>query len=480
MQTLLHAHRFAGANRRASALPPFLAPAAAMAFLTLGLGPNAALAAGALVALLLGCALLWRPGEAPILLYVFAIQWLEASISVFHANLLGIHVDDIGLRGADIELATILSLLGLLALAAGMRIAAGPPRRADTALARHQAEAIPQRRWLLLYIAVFAVATAAQALALAMPGLSQPLLAVAKLKWAAFVMLTFVSFARPDASRALWLAVFLSELALSLGGYFSSFKLVFLFALLGITGASARLPLRRAAGLGALAAAAAMLAVVWTAIKTDYRAHVSGGAAAQIVAVGRAERLAKLVELAGALDGDRLRHGLDQLVRRIGYVQYFGAATTFVPAVVPHRHGALWLDAVTRPLMPRLLFPDKGVIDESALTRRYTGIPVAGFERGTQISVGYMGESYIDFGRSGMMAALFALGLALGGIHRWLVRGRHSRGILGMGLASAILMSAGTIGISSAKLVGALAVSVLVAWLLTRIAVPRLSPWLRA
>ena len=61
-------------------------------FLIAGFGVNSLLAFFAIVVLVVGCILLWRPGEAPILLFVFGYQWLQASISVFHANWLGVRV----------------------------------------------------------------------------------------------------------------------------------------------------------------------------------------------------------------------------------------------------------------------------------------------------------------------------------------------------------------------------------------------------
>jgi hypothetical protein len=35
---------------------------------------------------------LWRPGETPVLLFTFANAWLQASISKFHSNWLGVDV----------------------------------------------------------------------------------------------------------------------------------------------------------------------------------------------------------------------------------------------------------------------------------------------------------------------------------------------------------------------------------------------------
>lgn len=470
----------AGTSHRQPALPPLVLPASVLAFLTIGWGPNMPLAGGSLLVLLLGCALLWRPGETPILLYAFAIQWLEASLAIFYANLFGENIDWASTYGANMQFATALSLVGLLVLAVGMRLAAGPPRAIDAHIARTQAVRIPQQTWFALYIAAFLVATCAQMLAREIPGLSQPLLVLANFKWAAFVILTYVSFVRLDAKRKLWLIVFLTELFLSIGGYFSSFKFVFIYTFIGVVAAGIRFSFSQILGLAALGAVAVFFGTAWTAIKVDYRAFVSGGETAQIVTVDRIQQVGIIIELLSDLDASGLQDGLDRLARRVTYVEFFGVATNYVPRVAPYEEGALWLDAITRPFMPRLFFPDKEIIDESALTNKYTRLSVAGAMQGTQISIGYLGESYIDFGPYGMMAALFALGLFLGRIYAWLVKGRNSRGVLGMGLASMLLIPVGAIGNSSAKMFGSIVVSLLVVWLLNRFVVPKFLPWLRA
>jgi len=454
---------------------------AILIFVTIGLGPNMELAAIALFVLVAGCILLWRPGEPPILLFIFCMQWLEASLAIFYSN---IRDADIGLItniiGANIWLATLLSLIGLLFLAMGIRLAAGPTRSTDVQAVRLQISRIPQKTWLLLFLIAFASAFVARTLAPIVPGLSQPILALANLKWAAYVMLTYVTFTRSDASRLPWVFAFGFEFLSALGGYFSSFRLVFQYTLLAMIAANVRWSLPRTTAVVTLALTTLILGAAWTAIKADYRTFANGGRGGQAITVGKSEQLFKIVELTSQLDKEKMLDGLDEMAHRLMYVQYFGAATNFVPAVVAHQNGALWLESISRPFMPRQFFPNKSEIDESALTNKYTGTFVAGKDRGTQISIGYIGESYIDFGKYGMMIAMLILGLFIGYVYKWLLIGKYSRGILGIGLAPAILMWISSVGNSSAKIVGALVASILVTYLLNRIVVPVFAPWLRA
>src|SRR5262245_15164181 len=85
---------------------PVILPAGILLFLLAGTGPNSLLAMGAILALVLGANLLWRPGESPIFLFIFALQWVQASTSIFQANAAAVPANDVSLLGADIERAT--------------------------------------------------------------------------------------------------------------------------------------------------------------------------------------------------------------------------------------------------------------------------------------------------------------------------------------------------------------------------------------
>lgn len=362
-----------------------------------------------------------------------------------------------------------------------MRVGAGPIYTAEIQLAWLTVRQRPPKIWFQLYCATWIVASAAKWFAAAVPGLSQPLLALANLKWAAFFIFTFATFARPSSSRALWVLAFLIELTLSFGGFFSSFKTVFLVTLLALFAAGAKMTPQRYLIAAALSGVLLYLGVLWTAVKPEYRDFVrDGGAMDQSVNVDFGTRIEKLYDLVSEMDSERFNRAINELMDRVAYVQYFGMVLNTVPETLPHERGALWFDAITRLVMPRFLFPEKSVIDKSALTTKYTGLRVAGLEEGTQISIGYMGETYIDFGEFGMMPAIFALGILFGRTYRWLMRSPRSRGVLGMGISSAILLQPLELGNSTAKLLGGLVAAILVSWLLTRFVVPRFLPWLLA
>lgn len=442
-----------------------------------GPGPNASLALFAVTILVIGVALLWRPGESPILLFVFVYPWIQAAAPIFHANWLGLELADYPRVKGDIERSIVLTLLGLLCISAGMRLAAG---RWDSRIgmrARALALSRPIAIWFKLYVQFTVVSVAVLAIGgVAAPGLMQIWLAIAALRWAFFYLFAYAGFLRPVASRHYLYGAFLFELVISIGGFFSEFKTVFFFLLIAMIASNTRMTARAMLGIAGVSAMLLCLGVVWMAIKKDYRAYVSGGTSAQIVAVGVAERWSKLVELVEGLDDAALAAGADQMVRRLSYVEFFGIVLNRVPDITPHENGAIWFDALSRPFMPRVLFPSKTEINDSERTDYYTGGMSGGYEN-TSVSLGYVAESYIDFGVSGMMACLFMFGYVLGQVYRTLLSWRATKGLLGMALATGVLFGMSVLESSITKTLGGFGASLLAAWLIGKWGVPKWCPW---
>jgi hypothetical protein len=462
---------------RGTLLPPATLPVAFALATIGGPGPNLLLALLSVAVLVVGCMLLWRPGESPILLFVFAYPWLQASVAIYHANWLGLDVADHAPFHGDMHTAVLMSLAGVLALAVGMRLAAGARRTEDVLAVRETALSQPMRRWFELYATAWAVSFVALSFAWVLPGLSQPMLALAGLRWAFFFMLALAYFVR-RRGRFFPLA-FLLELATGIGGYFSDFKTVFFITLFAVLASGVRLSPKTLLSSGVMTALALAFGIVWTAVKGEFRTFVSGGQAEQIVTVDYAARIAKLYELVADLDGRALADATDQFLRRVTYAEFLSVVLVNVPATHPHTSGTILGDAVTRVFMPRVLFVDKDVADDTARTNIYTG-GLAGSGEGTSISLGYVAEAYIDFGAPWMFAALAAVGMFYGTIYRILVRFRRSRGPLGIAVATATLTSISPMESSFTKVFASVIVSLLVAWVVIVFVVPRWAPWLVA
>ena len=308
--------------------------------------------------------MLWRPAESPVLFFIFFYQWVQTSISLFAANLRDIPVAEFsGYRG-DIEQAIVLSLSGIVALALGARIGMGARLARHAEQARIVASSRPLSEWFLLYLKALAIASFAQAFAWIVPGLSQPLLALASMKWAFFWMLAFASFLDPRSPKLYFIIAFGLEFALGFGGYFSDFKTVIFFSIFAAIASGVRFSPRSIVALGAATILLLVLGVIWTAVKRDYRDFIAGHQKSQVVVTDYYTNVSELWYLVDQLDERKIAIAEKKILLRLSYVEFFSLILNRVPHLLPHEHGALWLDAVSRPLMPRLLFPDKTSIDD--------------------------------------------------------------------------------------------------------------------
>ena len=406
---------------------------------------------------------------------IFIVQWLQASLLIFYSNLLGVDVNATSELSTSIDRAIILSEIGLVMFVVGMRLASGGVVPGYAELARNMA--VQRSTYLIfrIYIVFFSIGCVTEGLAWTIPGLAQPLIALATSRWGFFGILTYICFVRRRGYPFFFIA-FSLELAWGMGGVYSDFKTVFIYAVIAMAAANRRISLTTAAGLGLLAALLLSLGVVWTSVKFDYRDYLSSN---KQIGLGTAEKFSKLAELISALDGDALAKGAEKLVQRITYVEYFGVVLEYIPSTQPHENGAIWWDAVTRPLMPRLFFPSKAIIDNSERTRKYTGLGVSGAESDTSISIGYFGEAYIDFGAVLMMVPIFLLGLAYGRAYRWLISSKASKGLLGIGFAPCALFCGLFAETSITKSFGGFVTFMILVWILTKYVVPRAFPALQ-
>ncbi|MBC7657559.1 MAG: hypothetical protein H7147_10375 [Frankiaceae bacterium] len=422
---------------------------------------NPLLTLGAIVLLALIGMLLWRPGEPPALLFAMGYHWMQASVLVLYANWKGLDMDALG-YGAQVQAATWLTFGAILCVALGMRLGA---RQTYGAVAQPSVLAIASqlsvRRLFAACLAAIVLSTVANRLAYVVPGLVQPILALTLLRWVVVYVFTYAVLSQQRGFRLL-AVVFTIEIGIGFLGFFSDFKTVPIVMLLAALAAPASLKGIRRRTVVLLSLVILSLAVLWTGIKTDYRQFLNQGSGQQVVLVPVSERIGKLAELAGNMTPARYGDAVVALVERVSYVYYFGQVMQTVPRDIDYEGGRLWREAVMRTLVPRLLDPDKLIIDDSERTSYYTGNRVAGAEQGASISLGYVAESYIDFGPVLMMAPLFAWGLFVGVLYRLLIRATRFP-LLGYGCATVLVaLGAAVLEQSNLKMVSAFVLGFLV------------------
>lgn len=180
--------------------------------------------------------LLWRTGEPPVLLFTATFQWTQAFTPVICADAEGVSLTQ-RFGSPEIETAAWLSLIGVLCLAAGMRVFYS--RQPARSLARMSAlaTALDARKLLAACFAGMLLALGAQYLGGKIPAARQLLLALALVKWVPMFLLAWMTFQRRRAYA--WLAAAVGcEIVIGFTGFFSSFKDVLFLLLVVVAGAA--------------------------------------------------------------------------------------------------------------------------------------------------------------------------------------------------------------------------------------------------
>jgi hypothetical protein len=140
-------------------------------------------------------------------------------------------------------------------------------------------------------------------------------------------------------------------------GYFAGFKGVFFVLLVVALTPAAALHGKRLLALCGVAVSLLATALMWTAVKSDYRDFLSQGFQSQEVLVPVEDRVEKLQDLIADFRWNQLGEAAEAMVLRISYVHYFALTMMNVPASIPYTDGALWGGAVEHVVTPRTKQP---------------------------------------------------------------------------------------------------------------------------
>ncbi len=434
------------------------------------------LTAAAFATLLVVTSLLYIRGESVILFACAGMHWLRSTTALIFAGVTGIPLEK-ALDYPNQEEAAWLSLGGVLVLAIGMRLAISPHGRGSDIGQRMEADAsrMSLSQLNMTWWATFLFTHALGGVLWKLGGFRQLGATFLGLNWVIFFMLAYKVLSEERGYGILLTAVAV-QVAVGLTGYFGSFKEVLLIGMVVALSLRRGMSLRiRGIAIG-LFVVGVVASMFWSVVKQDYREFLQqqwsqkGGA-------DMMTRLGAVRTMIGRMDSQTLGDGFHTFLARVSYTGLFGSTIAHVPAFEPHSKGELWLGAVQHVLMPRILFPDKEVLDDSARARRFTGIRLAGMEEGTSIGIGYFAESYADFGPIGMMFPIGIMGMLFGRAYNNFTAKPDS--LIGAAMATSIVFSElQAYEASNVKIFGGFAAQVLVFWVLYSLAVPRLRAFL--
>lgn len=417
-----------------------------------------------------------KPNMPSVVIYYLIFMWLQAAARVLLASLDGEALDE-GFYGADVNRAFWYSMASLIVFATMFRITLqGMPAASEEYF--HEHFAWKPMSLFYLYLATLVMSFILAPLALMSIAIAQPVQAVGSVKYVAMFML-FASVLSTGRGLKLLLLAFVIEVISGFTGLFSGFKTVFIVLLLAAL--TIRIPLRLTTIVGGIVASAILigLGLFWTAVKSEYRDIASGYTGDQVATASALERAAVLV--GKAVHPEEIDWGLaaDQLLRRIAYIDFFGASITITETAPDLEVFARWRDALEHVAKPRILFPGKAALNDSEVFIRYVRPDTDEIHSGTSISIGFLAENFIDFGFPGMVIPVAALGLLLGAMMRYFMTRPVAWVTRESCTVALILALAAGMEVSLAKFLGSAILIFIALALSLKFIYPSITRWLR-
>jgi len=187
--------------------------------------------------------------------------------------------------------------------------------------------------------------------------------------------------------------------------------------------------------------------------------------------------LTKFFEIVGTIDKETYREAFFDLIDRVSQIDFFSACLNYVPSVLPYQRGRVWKDALLYMFKPRIFFSGKASLDDSQSLMEYTGVTVSGADEGTSISLGYLGDNYVDFGFF-MFIPIALMGFFTGFVYRvFLTKALNT--IWGYILAIPLFSSIGYFETSLVKKIASLLTYLIIVFIFMRSVVPAIDKNLR-
>jgi hypothetical protein len=111
--------------------------------------------------------------------------------------------------------------------------------------------------------------------------------------------------------------------------------------------------------------------------------------------------------------------GVVSTVGRLTQGWHLASTLKWVPERIPFEQGQEILSDITSSVLPRILFADKKIVGAQDKFHKYTGRKL---ERGTSMTIGVLGDFYVNFGYVGSFFMLFVFGALLAIMLRKFIR----------------------------------------------------------
>lgn len=373
-----------------------------------------------LVSLFILVKLTYRKGFTVVFAFMVTWQWLEITIKVLYADLLFIPVSQL-IDTNSYDESVIYSLLGLTALSSGIFLLTKNLPAISIEKLRNETRCFSEKKLFILWIVFSFFNSFISGIMFKFMSLQQIFAGLLNIKMVIVASLLFVSFLNNRDKRYVYFVI-ATELLLGFTGYFSGFKTIIFYLIIITVTIYPKLNIRVSFRYAVVFGLLFVFAIAWILIRNDYRNYLNGGSGMQVVEVTMSKRLDYLTNLISNIDFANAGQGIEQTINRVSYSDFLAEVMDRVPAYVSYQNGNLFLETLKSIFMPRLLFPQKKILDDSEITNAYTGRNYSGASKGTSIGIGYMAYYYIDFGKNIMLIFIFLQGLLYGLVYKYFVK----------------------------------------------------------
>jgi hypothetical protein len=400
----------------------------------------------------------WRINETKHLFVNLLLYWSVVAVLIPYADIVNKPLQQLYVYGkSDIVLASWIGLTALAVYLTGIQAAIFRVKTIDISLLMNLLNRYSGRKIMLVYIIVSLLSVLFNSTIIFIPG-GQLLLSVTYMKWVLLTLLIAHTLV-DDSSRLIVLILVVLEILLSFSGFWAAFKDYLLVVIGAYFLFNPKFSFKTVFLVLSILIVTLFTSVVWTYSKGEYRKYLTGGERTQIIV--QEDQLSNLFKFIAIVKEDfspenfrsSFSAGLESLIHRISYVEFFALAMKQVPEYIPHEEGNLLKNAFEHVLKPRFLFPDKKPIYDSELTSKYTGIQFAGAEQGTSFSLGTVAESYVDFGRVYMFIPILLFGFWIGWLYRFFIVNGYNI-IWGMCYSAPIFQFAWSFPVPTTKFLG--------------------------
>jgi len=425
------------------------------------------------VTLLLIYKLFWRPGQPKAIFFGLLLFWLSIIVKLFYADINNFSFEELSISPHILQTAYI-AMLSLVVFSAGIFLMTSNTREVRIA-ALPDVNDYDTKKVILVYLGSIALKSALGSLGAI--GLGEVAKALITLR-SGFIFVLLYIYYKKNANLSLPLVITGIEVFLSFFSYFSSFKDILISFLVAFTFFKIELKGKQLFFLVFFAAGSLYLLLIWQAVKSDYRRYLSGGERSQAVVVDRDDALNRFYSLAkeSKINDPELWY---ESIDRLSYIEFFSEATDNVPATISFENGALWKNNINHVLVPRFLNPNKKVIYDSEMVNRYATRKVAGADVGVSFSLGFLAESYIDYGYIFMFIPVFLLGIFMGWIYRFIINTSINY-MWGCAFVTPLWVYFNCNGMPGAKILGWMIMYCLVFFLVNRYIVKHIDNFLRS